>query len=248
MITRGTADGGLPATVVVVTAGQRPLDPARWRGLDPVADVPLAPFTETESRRLLAGKGVVAEPVVEEVLRLTGGLPVLVSTLANKRPGDPDAVSDPSAGAVEQFLRSEPSVRRKVAGICALPRWLDADVFRVLVVDRPDDELDALYEWLTALPFVGERGERVQYHDVVRAPMLRRERRKSRREWAGRHRRLAEAFARGATTSGPAGSTEDLWEDEEWRELRLEETYHLLCARPPAALGDALRLAGRGLP
>ncbi|MDQ1027096.1 tetratricopeptide (TPR) repeat protein [Streptomyces umbrinus] len=241
MITRGTVDGGLPATVVVVTAGQRPLDPARWRGLDPVEDVPLAPFTETESRRLLAGKGVVAEPVVEEVLRLTGGLPVLVSTLANKRPGDADAVSDPSADAVELFLRSEPDVRRKVAGICALPRWLDADVFRVLVVDRPDDELDALYEWLTGLPFVGERGERVQYHDVVRAPMLRRERRRSPREWAGRHRRLAEAFARWGNDVGAGREPEDLWEDEEWRGLRLEETYHLLCARPPTALGEALR-------
>ncbi|MEU9959463.1 tetratricopeptide repeat protein [Streptomyces sp. NPDC050982] len=241
MITRGTADSRLPATVVVVTAGQRPLDPARWSGLDSVADVPLAPFTETESRRLLAGKGVVAEPVVEEVLRLTGGLPVLVSTLANKRPGDPDAVSDPSATAVERFLRSEPAVRRKVAGICALPRWLDADVFRVLVVDRPDDELDALYEWLTGLPFVGERGERVQYHDVVRAPMLRMERRRSPREWAGRHRRLAEAFARWGDDVGAGREPEDLWEDEEWRGLRLEETYHLLCARPPAALGGALR-------
>ncbi|MFD3308966.1 tetratricopeptide repeat protein [Streptomyces sp. NPDC058694] len=240
-ITRGTAGSGLPATVVVVTAGQRPLDPARWSGLDSVADVPLAPFTETESRRLLAGKGVVAERVVEEVLRLTGGLPVLVSTLANKRPGAPDAVSDPSATAVERFLRSEPSVRRKVAGICALPRWLDADVFRVLVVDRPDDELDALYEWLTGLPFVGERGERVQYHDVVRAPMLRMERRRSPREWAGRHRRLAEAFARWGEDVGAGRGPEDLWEDEEWRGLRLEETYHLLCARPPAALGEALR-------
>ncbi|MEU5339630.1 MULTISPECIES: tetratricopeptide repeat protein [unclassified Streptomyces] len=241
MVTRGTADGGLPATVVVVTAGQRPLDPARWSGLDSVADVPLTPFTETESRRLLAGKGVVAEPVVEEVLRLTGGLPVLVSTLANKRPGDPDAVRDPSAGAVELFLKSEPAVRRKVAGICALPRWLDADVFRVLVTDRPDDELDVLYEWLTGLPFVGERGERVQYHDVVRAPMLRMERRRSRREWAGRHRRLAEAFAEWRADVGAGRKPEDLWEDEEWRGLRLEETYHLLCARPPAALGEALR-------
>ena len=148
-LTRATAESGLPATLVVVTAGQRPLDSARWSGLDSVTEVPLAPFTEAEARRLLAAKGVVAEPVVEEVLRLTGGLPVLVSTLANKRPGDPDDVRDPSATAVERFLKSEPAVRRKVARICALPRRLDADVFRVLVVDRPDDELDELYEWLT---------------------------------------------------------------------------------------------------
>ncbi|MEU9186539.1 tetratricopeptide repeat protein [Streptomyces sp. NPDC048484] len=240
MVTRDAAGGGLPATVVVVTAGQRPLDRARWSGLDSVTDVPLEPFTEAESRQLLAGKGVVAEPVVEEVLRLTGGLPVLVSTLAKERPGAPGAVEDPSATAVERFLKSEPAVRRKVAGICSLPRWLDADVFRVLVVDRPDDELDALYDWLTGLPFVGERGERVRYHDVVRAPMLRLERRRSPREWSRRHRRLAESFAEWRADVGAGRGAEELWEDGEWRDLFLEETYHRLCARPPAALAEAL--------
>ncbi|MGW6011383.1 tetratricopeptide repeat protein [Streptomyces sp. NPDC055210] len=249
LVTRQEADSGLPATVLVVTAGQRPLGTDRWSGLGSVADVPLAPFTESESRGLLAGKGVVAEPVVKEVLRLTGGLPVLVSTLAETRPGAPDDVGDPSAGAVKRFLQWEPDdTRRQVARVCALPRQLDADVFRVLV-GHPDDgmdvpdEPDELYDWLTGLPFVGERGTRVRYHDVVRAPMLRLERRRSRREWAGRHRRLAETFARWRTEAeaGRETGTEHLWADEEWRELRLEETYHLLCARPPAALGAALR-------
>ncbi|MEW2569287.1 tetratricopeptide repeat protein [Streptomyces sp. NPDC047070] len=249
LVTRQEADSRLPATVLVVTAGQRPLDTARWSGTGSVADVSLAPFTESESRGLLAGKGVVAEPVVKEVLRLTGGLPVLVSTLAETRPGDPDDVGDPSAGAVKRFLQWEPDdTRRQVARVCALPRQLDADVFRALIghpddgLDVPDDP-DALYDWLTGLPFVGERGARVRYHDVVRAPMLRLERRRSRREWAGRHRRLAETFARWRTEAeaGRETGTEDLWADEEWRELRLEETYHLLCARPPAALGAALR-------
>ncbi|MET7794945.1 AAA family ATPase, partial [Micrococcus luteus] len=51
--------GALPANVVVVTAGQRPLDTARWGGLaDFVADVPLAPFTAAETRGLLADRGV----------------------------------------------------------------------------------------------------------------------------------------------------------------------------------------------
>ncbi|MFI1409836.1 BREX system ATP-binding domain-containing protein [Streptomyces sp. NPDC020707] len=247
LVTRHAEDGGLPAAVLVVTAGQRPPDTARWSGVGSVADVPLAPFTESESRGLLAGKGVVAEPVVKEVLRLTGGLPVLVSTLAETRPGDPDDVGDPSAGAVNRFLQWEADdTRRQVARVCALPRQLDADVFRALV-GGPDGGLDGagdpdeLYDWLTGLPFVGERGTRVRYHDVVRAPMLRLERRRSRREWAGRHRRLAETFARWRAEAEAGREGENLWADEEWRELRLEETYHLLCARPPAALGAALR-------
>ncbi|NEB05049.1 tetratricopeptide repeat protein [Streptomyces sp. SID13726] len=244
VLTRPEEYGGLPAALVVVSAGQRPLDTARWGGLDQVADVPLAPFTETEARSLLATRGVVAEPVVEEVLRLTGGLPVLVSTLAARRPGAPDEVADPSAGAVERFLKPEPEVRRRVATVCALPRRLDADVFRVLVA-RPgtssEDELDALYTWLTALPFVGRRAGRLQYHEVVRTQMLRLERRRSRTEWAARHRRLAEAFAEWREDAGFGRGEKELWADREWRELRLEEMYHLLCARPPAALAAALR-------
>ncbi|MFK4102981.1 tetratricopeptide repeat protein [Streptomyces sp. NPDC019531] len=249
VLTKPREHGRLPAAVVVVTAGQRPLDASRWSGLDVVAEVPLAPFTEAEARRLLATRGIVAEPVVEEVLRLTGGLPVLVSTLAAKRPDGPDNVTDPSTTAVERFLKPEPEARRKVARACALPRRLDADVFRVLIAAAAESEsgsgsggeLDALYEWLTALPFVGQRGERLQYHDVVRAQMLRLERRRSRTDWTTRHRRLAEAYAEWREDAEFGRRAEELWADEEWWELRLEEVYHLLCARPPAALAQALR-------
>ncbi|MFE1882508.1 tetratricopeptide repeat protein [Streptomyces diastatochromogenes] len=241
--------GALPADVIVVTAGQRPFDTARWGGFaDFMTDVPLSPFTEAEARGLLADRGVVAEPVVEEVLRLTGGLPVLVSTLAEARPADPDDVGDPSATAVERFLKWEPdAVRRAAALACALPRRLDADVFRA-VVDCPEEEAEALYDWLRGMPFVSEHGERVQYHDVVRAPMLRMQRRRSPRRWAERHGRLAETF--GGWRAEREGGLGDPWADEEWRELRLAEAYHRLCAGERAALpfvlGGVVRACGRG--
>ncbi|MCW8375446.1 ATP-binding protein [Streptomyces justiciae] len=235
---KGDEHGGLPETAVVVTAGQLSLPTGRWNG---AVELPLAPFTDAEARRLLAGKGVVAEPVVTEVLRVTGGLPVLVSTLAEKRPDGPEQVEDPSADAVERFLRAEPEVRHDVARICALPRWLDGDVFRILI-DLPDGELDVQYRWLRGLPFVGERGGRVRYHDVVREPMLRQERLHYPQRWRARHRRLAAAFAEWRQDVGEGLDADNLWADEEWRALRLEETYHLLCARPAAALADALGL------
>ncbi|WP_329291966.1 tetratricopeptide repeat protein [Streptomyces pseudovenezuelae] len=240
VLTKPREHGRLPAAVVVVTAGQRPLDTAHWGGLDSVAELPLAPFTEAEARRLLAAWGIVAEPVVEEVLRLTGGLPVLVSTLAARRPDGPDDVIDPSTTAVQRFLKPEPEALKKVARACALPRRLDADVVRVLIA-APEDELDSRYAWLTGLPFVTQRGDRLQYHDVVRTQMLRMERRRSRTEWTSRHRRLAEAFAEWREDAECGRGVEELWADEEWCELRLEEVYHLLCARPPAALAEALR-------
>ncbi|MBP2052703.1 tetratricopeptide (TPR) repeat protein [Streptomyces griseochromogenes] len=236
--------GTLPANVVVVTAGQRPFDTARWAGFaDFMTDVPLGPFTEAEARGLLADRGVVAEPVVAEVLRLTGGLPLLVSTLAEQRPTDPDDIGDPSATAVERFLKWEPDpVRRGVALACALPRRLDADVFRA-VAERPEDETEALYDWLRGLPFVGERSDRAQYHDVVRASMLRLQRRRSPRGWARRQRRLAEEFGRWQEETAAGRPADELWADAQWRELRLEESYHMLCALParealPLLLGD----------
>ena len=229
--------GSLPATVVIVTAGQHSFDTARWGGFaDFVADVPLGPFTEAETRGLLAGKGVVAEPVVEEVLRLTGGLPVLVSTLAEQRPADPDDVGDPSATAVERFLRWEHDpVRRAVALACALPRTLDMDVFRA-AVECPDEEAEALFAWLRGLPFVDDRGDRVRYHHLVREPMLRLQRRRSPRGWTERHARLAEVFASWREESEQTREPHEFRSDEEWRELRLAESYHSMCASPRTAL------------
>ncbi|MFJ4243559.1 tetratricopeptide repeat protein [Streptomyces iakyrus] len=235
--------GPLPATTVVATAGRAPLDPARWGGLaDFVTELPLAPFTETEARALLAARGVTAEPVVAEVLRLTGGLPVLVSTLAESRPTDPDDVGDPSATAVDRFLKWEENPARRAAALaCALPRWLDGDVFRA-AADCPPEEREPLYAWLRDMPFVGERGGgRLRYHDVVRAPMLRAERRRSPREWAQRQRRLAGLFGAWREEAGAGRGIGELWADEAWRELRLEETYHLLCAGDRDALPQALR-------
>lgn len=234
--------GALPAEVVVVTAGQRAFDTGRWGAFaDFMSDLPLTPFTDAEARGLLAGRGVVAEPVVTEVLRLTGGLPVLVSTLAETRPADPEDVGDPSATAVERFLKWERDpVRRGVALACALPRWLDTDVFRT-VVDCAEDELDALYTGLTELPFVDERGERTRYHDVVRAPMLRLLRKRSPRGWAQRQRRLAETFGAWRAEAESGLRADAVWSDERWRELRLAESYHLLCAAERDALPVALR-------
>ncbi|MFF7950645.1 tetratricopeptide repeat protein [Streptomyces griseorubiginosus] len=238
----GDRHGTLPATVVVVTAGQRPFDTARWGAFaDFMTDVPLGPFTEAEARGLLAAKGVVAEPVVEEVLRLTGGLPVLVSTLAEQRPTDPDDIGDPSATAVERFLRWEQDpVRRSAALACALPRQLDLDVFRA-AVDCDDREADALFGWLRALPFVVDRGDRLRYHDLVREAMLRMQRSRSPRGWAEQHRSLAGKFGAWRAEYETGREEFERWTDERWRELRLAESYHLLCAQEPDALPDVLR-------
>ncbi|NEC86449.1 tetratricopeptide repeat protein [Streptomyces sp. SID12501] len=249
MTTDRYGDLSFPANLVLVTAGQRPFDTGRWGGFaDFVTEVPLGPFTEAEARGLLADKGVTDEPVVEEVLRLTGGLPVLVSTLAEARPTDPDDIGDPSATAVGRFLKWETDPARQAAALaCALPRRLDADIFRAALPAsasgqaRDDAELDLLFGWLRALPFVSDRGDRIQYHDVVRAPMLRLQRHRSPRRWAEQHTGLADTFAGWRAEVEVPLPADELWATEEWRELRLAESYHLLCASPRTALPVVLR-------
>ncbi|MFI6639395.1 tetratricopeptide repeat protein [Streptomyces sp. NPDC050504] len=206
--------GGLPLNAVVTLAGQSRLDAARWGDwAELVTDLPLGEFTEDEARALLAARGVRDEPVVQDVLRLSGRLPVLVSTLA-ENPGDPHA---PSATAVDRFLKRVPEPAHRAAALaCALPRRLDADVFDVASPENP-----GLYDWLCALPFVSVRGGRAQYHAVVRGPMLHLSRTRSPRGWRAAHTRLAAAY-------------------EEWGAAD-DATYHRLCADPAGALPDALR-------
>ncbi|MEU3759578.1 tetratricopeptide repeat protein [Streptomyces albogriseolus] len=234
--------GALPDTVVVVTAGQHPADPARWGTFaDFMTSLPLQPFTEAEARGLLAERGVTAEPVVAEALRLTGGLPVLLSTIAGTRPAGPEDVTDPSATAVERFLKWEQDPGRRFAALAgALPRLLDADVFAV-AADCDRDRAEELYAWVETLPFADRLGGRIRYHDIVRAPMLRLQRGRSPRGWADGHDRLAQAFRRWREQTESGRDTGTLWLDETWCELRLGELYHRLCAAGPTAVSDTLR-------
>ncbi|MEU9608825.1 tetratricopeptide repeat protein [Streptomyces sp. NPDC048057] len=241
--------GQLPGNVVVTTCGQRPSDPAVWgdhAGL--VTELPLPPFTDAEARELLAAKEVRDEDVVRDVLRLSGRLPVLVSMLAENA-GRPGGIDDPSATAVERFLKWEHDARRRSAALHgALPRHLDEDVLAVATQQAPDaqDDAEGLFGWLLGLPFVSDRGGRARYHDVVRDPMLRLQRNRSPQRWRAAHTRLAEAYANWAAEEAGGEDAEGqdaagLWTVDAWRAARVEEVYHRLCARPRTGLPAALR-------
>ncbi|MFJ9522942.1 hypothetical protein ACIRPK_32425 [Kitasatospora sp. NPDC101801] len=231
----GGGYGDLPLNVLVVLAGQRRLDPRVWAdSMDLVAELPLEVFTETEARQLLTARGITDERVTGTVLRLAGGLPVLLDTLAQTRPAGPEAVQDPSGTAVERFLRWETDPERRAAALaCALPLQLDQDVYGVLA------EGDH-YAWLRALPFVNDQAGRVRYHDVVRTPMLRLQRTGSPLGWREQHTALAEAFGRWRAALEQDLPPDVRWADGTWLEYRLGETYHRLCANPHQALPAAL--------
>jgi tetratricopeptide (TPR) repeat protein len=237
--------GGLPASIVLTVAGRHPLDPSGWSDfLGIVAPVPLRPFTDTEARQFLAGRGIVAEPVIDTVLALSGRLPLLVALLAENLPDDLSELGDPSGTAVGRFLRWEHDKDRKKAAVLgALPRAVDEDL--LAAVTGADQAAD-LFAWLRGMPFVSARAGRYRYHEVVRDAMLRARRAESPQQWREAHQRLAAAHHRWAAESSPATestrSPVGSWFDETWRAHRIEEVYHALCAAP-SALAEPLTAA-----
>ncbi|MEU9575454.1 tetratricopeptide repeat protein, partial [Streptomyces massasporeus] len=243
--------GAVPANVIVVLAGRDELTEREWAPLRAqVVDVPLEVFTEAETRSLLTARGVTDPSVVDAVLQLSMGLPLLVELLALARPHaveEVDAGGDLADVAVERFVQwiTDPEQREAVRA-CALPLQLNEDVFAAAA--GPGSE--ALWVWLCGQPFVSGRGGFKHYHAVVRASMVRQQRIHSPQGWASAHLRLANTHASWRAAVEERLPKVKCWEDPEWRRHRLDETYHLLCAHPgtqlTAALEQVVHAAGQG--
>ncbi|MFJ2272396.1 tetratricopeptide repeat protein [Streptomyces sp. NPDC087849] len=233
--------GPVPANVIVVLAGRDELAEREWAPLrEQVADVPLEVFTATETRSLLTSRGVADPGVVEAVLQLSMGLPLLVELLALARPQsaeDVDAGGDLADVAVERFVQwiTDPDKREAVRA-CALPLQLNEDVFAAAA----PPEAGGLWEWLCGQPFVSGRADFRHYHSVVRASMIRQQRARSPQRWTTTHLRLADTHATWRTAVEENVPKAKRWGDPEWRRHRLDETYHRLCAHPAAYLTAAL--------
>ncbi|WP_055590972.1 ATP-binding protein, partial [Streptacidiphilus griseoplanus] len=234
--------GRVPATVMLVVSGQRPLRADRWAPLLPVtAAMRLRVFTQEETREYLANRGITDPEVVRVVEGLSGRLPVLVATLARTRPAGVEEVGDPSGDAVERFLRWEPDPQRRDFAVrSALPRTLDGDVLELLAGPRDDGRLGA---WLRSMPFIQDQGRVLRFHEVVRTAMLRYQHNLAPRRWAALHRELAAGFGRWRQE---ADSGADEGHGDDWWQLRREEYYHLLCADGERRLTEALNEAADG--
>jgi tetratricopeptide (TPR) repeat protein len=244
----GEEFGAVPANVVVVLAGRDELREREWAPLRAqVVDVPLEVFTEAETRALLTARGVTDPNVVDAVLQLSMGLPLLVELLALARPHtveEVDAGGDLADVAVERFVQwiTDPEQREAVRA-CALPLQLNEDVFAAAA----GPGTGGLWEWLCGQPFVSGRSGFKHYHAVVRASMVRQQRIHSPQGWASAQMQLADTHAAWRAVVEERLSEvkrwedpEWRWEDPEWRWHRLNETYHRLCAHPGTQLTAAL--------
>jgi tetratricopeptide (TPR) repeat protein len=229
--------GGVPISLVMVIAGRNELDKNIWSTYSALAcSLPLEPFPEMVARDYLHRKGVTNDQVVELVVRLSGGLPLLLATLASQSPREPDEVANPSNTAVDRFLKwVDDPVKRNAALTAALPRYLNRDVLAQLV---DDSNVDRLFEWLKKNPFMQERGGRWTYHSVVRGPMLRYEQQQSPQGWATLHAKLAdyhEKLRSELRLDDTAGRR-----NRDWQRLTLEIVYHRLCSSSDSHFASAL--------
>ncbi|WP_393053011.1 tetratricopeptide repeat protein [Streptomyces sp. LN549] len=233
--------GPVPANVIIVLAGRDELTEREWAPLrNQVADVPLEVFTEAETRSLLASRGVSDPGVVEAVLQLSMGLPLLVELLALARPQTAEDVDDGgnlTDVAVERFVQwiTDPA-RRKAVRACALPLQLNEDIF----VAATGPEAEGLWEWLCRQPFVSGRGDYNHYHAVVRASMIRQQRTQSPQKWTAAQLRLADQHAAWRIAAEERIPEVKRWKDSKWRRHQLDETYHRLCGHPESFLKPAL--------
>ena len=234
----GSEIAPLPTNLVLVISGREPLDRNRWANYDGlIASLPLDPFSEEEATQFLARKGITEPAVVQEILALSGRLPLLVATLAAGNPTAPDGVGNPSNTAVERFLKwvTDPQ-QRQLALDAALPRRLNQDIIAQLLPEEADAE--ALFAWLKRLPFVQERSDGWGYHLVVRDLFLRQQRLTSPQRWSQLHDQLV-AYYNGQLQALGLTETEQ-WGNQTWQALRVEQLYHQLCAAPQQQLAAAL--------
>ncbi|MBD2576775.1 ATP-binding protein [Oscillatoria sp. FACHB-1406] len=233
--------GEVSSQLLFVIAGREELDENRWADYEGlIARLPLEPFSEEEAEQYLARKGITNRRVIEEILKLSGCLPLLVATLAAESPNDPDKLGDASGTAVERFLKwVEDTKQRQVVLDAALTRCLNRDILAQL---HGTEEADKQFDWLKTMPFVQERSRGWAYHDVVRMQMLRYKRLTSPQGWAELHGKLAEYNDK--LRQGLELEEKKRQRDETWQRYTLEVLYHRLCQAPqkhlPVALNEFL--------
>ncbi len=232
--------GEVPGNFVLVVAGRNELDRNLWAPFeDLLVEVNLEPFTGDDARDFLARKEIDDPAVAELILELSGGLPLLLATLAAGKPMGVGEVGEVSDTAVERFLSWVEEPQRRNLGVAgAFPRSLNRDLVDELVEEAPE-AMERLFQWLVSMPFAMRRRHGWSYHEVVRKQMLRHSRRSSPRGWQGLHNQLAAFFERLQEETGL--TPEEGPKDKLWSSYAQEIIYHQLCAAPQGHLTDAVQ-------
>jgi tetratricopeptide (TPR) repeat protein len=138
--------------VVLVVAGRKPIELTQ-PDEQMVYLMPIAPFTERETRTYLARCGIIDKDRVASIWQLSGGLPLSVSMLAC----DPEGPLDEKAGVVTNVLQQLEGLDRRMSGpvlqaaLCS--RSFTQDDLSAFPTLTEQERID-FYRWLIDLPCV----------------------------------------------------------------------------------------------
>ena len=217
-----------------------------WGQLGPIVhDVRLDVFSPEEAETFLDKAGIGDLDRRQEILSVSGRLPVMMSWLASADGRQADR-SVRTSDIVSRFLRwiVEPELRQ-VALVGAVPARFDLDVLSVILGRGRDDRLVKEFDWLRRRPFVSEDERGWKYHEVVRLYMRRYQRQESPDTYQALNRRMAEVFEK--RRSELAVSGRQRWSNRKWRELTLEWISHRVAAEPKGGWVDAIDVFGEAL-
>lgn len=229
--------GEVGASILFVIAGCQELDPNRWANYEGlIARLPLKGFTEEEAQQYLKCKNITNSQLINVILRLSGGLPLLMATLTVGTPNELGKVDDSSNTALEQFLKwlDEPK-RRQIVLHAAIPQFFNRDILFQLLGEEGTEEL---FDWLKEMPFVKKCRDGWAYHDVVRSQMLRNKCRYLVQNWTYLHEKIAEYYE--IVENELELDSEKAWQNETWQSYHLQVCYHRLCQAPHKNLSWAL--------
>lgn len=221
--------GDIPDNILLIIAGRDPVDIEKWVEFNEfIFKIPLEHFTEEEAKDFLAKRGITSVASIENILSISGRLPVYLSLLSEGDPNSPDDISDPNEKVVERFLKHiKDPIRRQLALNASLPQKLNKDIVECLLPERQKEKANDFFDWLKARPFVQKRGGHWAYHPVVRELMMRYLKESSESDWETIQGRIA-SFYEARMNTFHLEEKIHKFSNEQWLLYKIEYTYHNL--------------------
>ena len=125
--------------LTMVIAGRDELNTAYWsEHIHMIKSIPLEPFTIEESKSLLSKMNITDEVLMNDIMKISGRLPVWMVTLAKNAPASSKDLKDMSNDAVERFLMwVEDPIQKKLALTAAIARELNLSLIHISEPTRP---------------------------------------------------------------------------------------------------------------
>ena len=227
--------------VVLVVAGRDSIAPALPHE-QAVYSMPLAPFTEDETRLYLAARGIIAAERCNALWQVSGGLPLALGLLTLDHGATIDPQEDTPANVLRWLARQEQSKQQLVlhAALFSGPfHQHELTAFRFLPAS--EQERTRLYRWLITLPFVQHRAldGRHRYHSLAREWFSHALLQRSAQEYQVSRRALANYYRRQlARLHGEGG--QQIYTSTGWLELAQALVYQLLCLPDDASHTSAI--------